>query len=208
MFYISLEAQPHDEDSSETSKGSEGDRVDAENASSALAVPAAAAVTAVAVAAAVAVVAVAAGALVLGGRVPDDVVHAHGPVAAGRGGVLHEAHVGAVVERAAGAVDGDDLQGAEGAVGDAAALGDGQLVDAERAGVGRVPEVRGQGDVEVGRAVAQAGVDEDVGPVVVQLQLEGAAVEGPLGDVTLAEGDAGAWMMSISMLFGPLYWRK
>jgi hypothetical protein len=199
MFYISLEAQPHDEDSRKTSKGREGDHVDADDASSTLAVPAVAALAAVVAAAAV--VAVAAAALVLGGRVPDDVVDAHGPVAAGRGGVLHEAHVGAVVERAAGAVDGDDLQGAEGAVGDAAALGDGQLVDAERAGVGRVPEVRRQGDVEVGRAVAQAGVDEDVGPVVVQLELERAAVEGPLGDVTLAVGDASAWIMLVSMRF-------
>lgn len=37
-----------------------------------------------------------------------------------------------------------------------------------------------------------AEVDEDVGPVVVQVELDGAAVEGPVCDVASAVGDAGA----------------
>lgn len=120
---------------------------------------------------------------------------AEGDALAGAGrvalGVLGEANVGAVVEGGAAGARGDDLEGGAGAVGDA--LGDGELVDAKGAAAGRVPEVGRQRQVKVCRVAAEAQVDKDVGPRVVQVQLEGAAVEGPLGRVARAVRDAGAW---------------
>jgi hypothetical protein len=75
------------------------------------------------------------------------------------------------------------------------------VVNAECALAGCVPEARGESDVEVAGVVAQTSVDEDVGPVVVKLELESTAVDGPLGDVTRAKLDIGTYsVMSVNLL--------
>ena len=71
---------------------------------------------------------------------------------------------------------------------------DGQRGDAEGAVAGGVPELGGQGDVEVGGVLAEAEVDEDVAPGVVEVELEAAAGEGPVGDVACVAGDVGAYL--------------
>lgn len=78
----------------------------------------------------------------------------------------------------------------EGAVLDA--RGDGQLGEAKGALAGDVEELGGQGDVEVCGVFAKAQVDVDVGPLVVQVKLEGATIERPVSDVAGLVLDSGA----------------
>ena len=70
--------------------------------------------------------------------------------------------------------------------------GKGQLGDAECAVSSCVDQRWGEGVVEDGDVLAEPEVDEDVCPRVVQLQLETAAIQGPLGSVAVGEvaGDA------------------
>lgn len=85
-----------------------------------------------------------------------------------------------VVQRLAVGTTGDDLDGGVCAVGNFD--GDGQLGPAEVALARDVVEVRGQGDVEV-CTLAEAEVDPNVGPRVVELELDGAAANGVGGAV-------------------------
>lgn len=78
----------------------------------------------------------------------------------------------------------DDLQRGASAVGEVGAGGDVQLGDAERAVARLVPEVRREGDVEICHVRPEPEVDKDVGPRVVQVQLERAARQRPLGHIT------------------------
>ena len=105
--------------------------------------------------------------------------------------LLNEPHVRAVVERRAAVADRHDLQRGVGALLDVGEV-DGELGDAEGAAAGGVPEVGGEGNVEVCDVLAEAEVDEHIGPVVVEVEGEGAAGDGPVGAVSGAVGDVGA----------------
>lgn len=69
-----------------------------------------------------------------------------------------------------------------------------QLGNAKCAVSGRVDQRWGEGIVEDCDVLAEAEVDEDVGPRVVQLQFETAAIQGPFGSVAVGEvaGNASA----------------
>lgn len=111
--------------------------------------------------------------------------------AAERLGVFGEADIGTVVKSVALLTAGDDLDGGLLAFLDVEVDGEGG--DAERAVTGGVPELRGEGDVEVGLVEAEAEVDEDVSPRVVELELDAAAGEGPVGYVANVTGNTSAF---------------
>lgn len=95
--------------------------------------------------------------------------------------ILLEADVGAVIQGASTGTTGHNLDGSHGAIRNLG--GECQLLNAELALAGGVEELGSQGDVEVGRVLADAEVDVDVGPGVVEGELDGAAIEGPVGHV-------------------------
>lgn len=106
--------------------------------------------------------------------------------------ILCEPNVGTVVERVARLAAGDDLQRRKRAVLDVVQR-HGELLDAKGAAAGDVEELWREGDVEVCGVCAEAEVDIDVGPGVMELEGEGAAADGPVGDVACFVGDAAAW---------------
>lgn len=120
-----------------------------------------------------------------------------GGAVAGALGALLEADVGTVVQGAARVADGDDLDAGKVTVRDLDIGGQLELVDAEQTGVGGVEELGSQGDVEVGRVLAETEVDKDISPGVVQVELQGTTLEGPIGDVLLIVVDAGALSVSV-----------
>jgi len=79
---------------------------------------------------------------------------------------------------------GNDLDASLGAVTYGQTGREGQPRDAEGAIAGRVEEGLGEGVVEVADIRADAEADEDVRPVVVEVELDGAAGQGPVGAVT------------------------
>lgn len=111
----------------------------------------------------------------------------HAAVIGARGiGVVAE--VGAVVERRA-LVGGDDLECTNSAVGDV--LGPGKVLDADGTGASDVPELRSQGDIEIGGVLAETNVEPDVGKGVVKLDLDGTTI--PLINVVVLERNIGAY---------------
>lgn len=88
-------------------------------------------------------------------------------------------------------VGGDDLQSTDGAVSDV--VGERQLVDADGVVAGHVPELRRQGDVELGCIIAETDVEPYIAVRVVQLESHGLAI--PLGDITLSERNVRAYII-------------
>lgn len=104
--------------------------------------------------------------------------------------VLGEADISAVVQGTATLASRHDLETGQLALCDL--LGQRELVDTQRAGAGGVPELRGQGDIEVGRIVAKTEIDEDVAPFMMQVQLDGTAVKGPICNISVTVVDSSA----------------
>lgn len=106
---------------------------------------------------------------------------------------VNEDDVSTVVQGGAGLAHGNDLDAGIGAI-----VGDETLRKLEQretkgAVAGHVEKLGRERNVEVGHIVAEAEVDKDVGPGVVQLEGHGAADEGPLGAVPGSIGDIGAF---------------
>ncbi len=94
--------------------------------------------------------------------------------------------------------ESDDLDRTSSAVGRGQPRGKRNAGHAEGAVARLVPERWCEGVVEVGRVIAQAYVDEDIGPRVVQVQDQAAALDGPVGAVARAGVDATACEVGVS----------
>lgn len=119
----------------------------------------------------------------------------HGVVAGrGLGSIGREADVGAIVQSASRVTDSDDLEGPHGALGDIAVVGQADIVQAEQALTCGVHElVVRKGDVEVSRVLPKTEVQEDVGPGVVKVKLDGSSFQRPLGDISRSEIGTGTY---------------
>lgn len=115
-----------------------------------------------------------------------DVVHITSFVA-GTLGILLEANIGTVVQGIASVTNGNNLNASDVSVLGLDVRGKLKLVNEESAWVCGIEELWGKGDVEVGGVLAEAEVDEDVGPFVVKIKGESATVEGPVSEVLLVE---------------------
>lgn len=123
--------------------------------------------------------------------------------------ILAEHDIRAVVERVSVLAERHDLQSGRRPVAHRQVVRQLEPGHAQRAVACRVPEGLSQGVVEVGRVRTQTEVDENVGPGVVQVQLERAPVQGPRGNRLVREvgRDAGACIFFSSLLANPIRYK-